>query len=54
MTSVLGVAGAVALFVLFGLMRRGREPEACGGSCGSCQSADHCDLSRSGASDVPK
>lgn len=49
MTTVLTIAGAVVLFVLFGLMRRGREPESCGGSCGSCDSG-HCDHSRSGAS----
>lgn len=51
MTTVLSISGAAVLFVLFGLMRRGREPEACGGSCGSCD-AGHCDLSRSGASDA--
>jgi len=51
MTTVLSIGGAAVLFVLFGLLRRGREPEACGGSCGSCH-AGHCDLSRSGASDA--
>ena len=54
MTTVLGIAGAAVLFILFGLLRRGREPEACGGSCGTCHAADHCDLSPSGASDVSK
>jgi hypothetical protein len=48
MTTVLGIAGAAVLFILFGLLRRGREPESCGGSCGSCD-AGHCDHSRSGA-----
>jgi hypothetical protein len=52
MTAVLGIAGAALLFVLFGLLRRGREPEACSGSCGSCDASAHCELSRSGASDV--
>lgn len=52
MTAWLGILGAAALFVLFGLLRRGREPEACGGSCGSCDAAGHCDMSRSGASDA--
>jgi hypothetical protein len=51
MTTILGIAGAAVLFVLFGLLRRGREPEACGGSCGSCD-AGHCDPPRSGASDA--
>ncbi|HSR16286.1 MAG TPA: hypothetical protein VLL51_11065 [Gemmatimonadales bacterium] len=41
MSAVLSIAVAAGLFVLFGLLRRGREPEGgcggcAGGSCGHC------------------
>jgi hypothetical protein len=45
MSTVLTIAGAAGLFILFGLLRRGREPEAgcggcTGGSCGHCTADD--------------
>lgn len=41
MSPVLSIALAAGLFVLFGLLRRGREPER---GCGNCAggSCDHC------------
>ncbi len=39
MTALLGILGAAVLFAIFGVLRRGREPERCGdcpGHCGSC------------------
>ena len=43
MSTLLGIFAAVALFVTFGLFRRGREPER---GCGSCTGGDcgHCSL----------
>jgi len=45
MNPVLSIALAAGLFVLFGLFRRGREPEqgcgnCAGGSCGHCTPDD--------------
>jgi hypothetical protein len=51
MNPVVGILGAGVLFVIFGWLRRGREPEACSGSCGSCATG-HCDHSTAGASDA--
>lgn len=39
MNVLLGIAGAAALFVVFGLLRRGREPEGHEG-CSGCASND--------------
>lgn len=36
MSALLAILGAAALFALFGLLRRGREPERCGSCSGGC------------------
>lgn len=44
MTAVIGVVGAAVLFAVFGILRRGREPERCGSCSGHCASCIHPDV----------
>jgi hypothetical protein len=44
MNVILGIAGAVLLFVVFGLMRRGRDTGTCEGCGGGCASREACHL----------
>ena len=41
MTALLAILATAALFVVFGALRRGREPERCGRCDGSCASCEH-------------
>lgn len=41
MTALLAIGATALLFVLFGALRRGREPERCGSCTGGCSSCEH-------------
>ena len=44
MNALVGIAGVALLFAIFGLVRRGREPEPCESCGGGCASRGGCHM----------